>query len=75
MTSQDTMVSHEIGGEGGERGPALTYVGSDRSRDYLVITILRGRGNMPAFANTIPPQDLDAIVAFLQTLKRPAPAP
>jgi mono/diheme cytochrome c family protein len=26
---------------------------------------------MPAFAGTIPPEDLDALVAFLQTLRYP----
>jgi ubiquinol-cytochrome c reductase cytochrome b subunit len=65
---------HAIGPYGGQRGPALTYIGSDRSREYLVITILAGRGNMPAFGSAIPPTDLETLVDFLLTLRREAPA-
>lgn len=60
---------HAIGPAGGHTGPALTSVGRRLDRDELVITILRGRGNMPAFAGTIPPDDIEALVAFLQALR------
>ena len=60
---------HVVGEYGGQTGPALTYVG-ERERDYLVTTILRGRGNMPSYAPTMPPEHLANIVAFLETLRR-----
>jgi ubiquinol-cytochrome c reductase cytochrome b subunit len=66
---------HAIGGVGGHFGPALDQAGQRYDRDFLVTTILRGRGNMPAYAGTIPPEDLDALLAFLETLGRQGPAP
>lgn len=60
---------HQVGHEGGRYGPALTTVGSRLTTEQLVTTILRGRNNMPAYAGTIRPEELDALVAFLETLR------
>ncbi|MCX6022668.1 MAG: cytochrome b N-terminal domain-containing protein, partial [Chloroflexi bacterium] len=65
---------HSIGDSGGGvYGPALTTVGGRFSREQLVTTILHGRGNMPGYAGTISPDDLDALVAFLTTLRGTLP--
>jgi ubiquinol-cytochrome c reductase cytochrome b subunit len=65
---------HAIGGIGGQVGPDLTNVGERTSPEQLVTTILRGRRYMPGYANTLRPEELSALVAFLQTLKG-APVP
>jgi ubiquinol-cytochrome c reductase cytochrome b subunit len=60
-----------IQGQGGRRGPDLTYVGDKLTRDNIVIRIVNGGGNMPAFGNSLKPQELDALVAFMESRKRP----
>jgi len=62
---------HLIQGDGGRRGPDLTYIADKLTRDNLVIRILNGGTNMPAFSSSLKPGELDALVAFLETRKRP----
>ncbi len=62
---------HLIQGFGGRRGPDLTYIADTLTRDNLVIRIVNGGTNMPAFGSSLKPQELDALVAFLQSRKRP----
>lgn len=61
---------HLIQGHGGRRGPDLTYIADKLSRDNIIIRIVNGGTNMPAFGSTLKPQELDALVAFLETRKR-----
>lgn len=63
------ITCHQIGSSGGNRGPALDHVGSRLDHDQLVIQILRGRGNMPAYADIVKPEQTEALVAFLSALK------
>jgi ubiquinol-cytochrome c reductase cytochrome b subunit len=62
---------HLIQGHGGRRGPDLTYIADKLTRDNMVLRIVNGGNNMPAFGSSLKPQDLDALVAFLQTRKHP----
>ena len=62
---------HLIQGFGGRRGPDLTYIADTLTRDNLVIRIVNGGTNMPAFGSSLKPQELDALVAFLESRKRP----
>ncbi len=58
---------HAIAGEGGRRGPDLTTVGLRLTDDELVLRILNGANNMPAFATSLSPQEVTALVRFLHT--------
>jgi ubiquinol-cytochrome c reductase cytochrome b subunit len=60
---------HAIEGSGGQRGPDLSNVGARLGPDQLTWRILNGGHNMPAYGNTISPEELNALVAFLQTRK------
>jgi len=63
---------HLIQGFGGRRGPDLTYIADELTRDNMVIRIVNGGTNMPAFGSSLKPQELDALVTFLQSRKRPS---
>jgi ubiquinol-cytochrome c reductase cytochrome b subunit len=52
---------------GGQRGPNLSTVGSRLTHEQLVVRILNGGGAMPRFGDLLKPDELDAIVAFLET--------
>jgi ubiquinol-cytochrome c reductase cytochrome b subunit len=60
---------HTISGYGGTRGPNLTNIGSRLTRDDIITRILNGGTNMPPYADNMSPDDLNALVDFLQTLK------
>lgn len=58
---------HRIDGYGGRRGPDLTYVGDRMDAQQITLRILNGAYNMPSFASSLSPQDLKALVTFLDT--------
>jgi ubiquinol-cytochrome c reductase cytochrome b subunit len=60
---------HAIDGFGGKRGPELTEVGGRMAADAIATRITNGGPNMPAYARTLTPQQVDALVAFLGTRK------
>jgi ubiquinol-cytochrome c reductase cytochrome b subunit len=60
---------HAISGYGGARGPDLTFVATRMSPLEMVGRITNGGPNMPAFASTLTPEEIQAIVAFLATRK------
>ena len=60
---------HLVDGQGGRRGPNLSRIGDLLTKDELVIRISNGGTNMPSFAGTLKPEELEAIVAFLQSRK------
>ncbi len=60
---------HLIAGYGGKRGPNLTHIGDLLTRGEITIRISNGGTNMPAFAGTLAPQDLERLVDFLASRK------
>lgn len=63
---------HNIDGYGGHRGPSLSHVADFMTEREMKLRIMNGRGNMPAFAAILKPQELSDLLAFLETRKRNA---
>lgn len=59
---------HSLGGEGGQRGPALDAVATRLTPDQMVRQVIQGGGNMPAYGKKLSPAEVEALVAFMQTL-------
>ena len=66
---------HALGGEGGQRGPALDSVATRLTGDELIRQVLQGRGNMPAYGKNLSPPETTALVAFLNSLHPPNQTP
>ena len=62
---------HLIGSEGGRRGPNFTFVGNKLNRDQIILRISNGGVNMTAFAGNLTTQQLGALVAFLESRRKP----
>jgi ubiquinol-cytochrome c reductase cytochrome b subunit len=60
---------HSLGGDGGERGPALDAVATRLTHDQLVRQVIQGGGNMPAYGKKLSPAEVEAVVSFMDTLK------
>jgi ubiquinol-cytochrome c reductase cytochrome b subunit len=71
IQNKQCRTCHSLGGQGGERGPALDGVATRLTRDQLIRQVLQGDGNMPAYGKNLSPSEVNALVAFLETL-RPA---
>jgi len=71
LQNKQCRTCHALGGEGGQRGPALDRVATRLTRDQLIRQVLQGGGNMPAYGKNLSPAEVNALVAFLETL-RPA---
>lgn len=60
---------HMINGLGGIRGPNLSNVANRLTEQDMVIRILNGGHNMPAFGGILHPDQVTALVAYLETRK------
>jgi ubiquinol-cytochrome c reductase cytochrome b subunit len=61
---------HLIEDQGGRRGPDLSRVAERITRGEMVIRISNGGHNMPAFAGTLRPEELEQLVDFLASRAR-----
>ena len=66
---------HALGGTGGHRGPALDAVATRLTADQMVRQVIQGGGNMPAYGKKLTPAEVDALVAFMRTLRPGATPP
>jgi ubiquinol-cytochrome c reductase cytochrome b subunit len=66
---------HQLGGLGGQRGPALDTVATRLTEDQLIRQVLQGGGNMPAYGAALSPAETTALVAYLKTLRPHYQAP
>lgn len=62
---------HAIGGIGGMKGPDLTTVGQRLTKDQLIRQVIQGGGNMPAYGKNLTPYEIDALVAYMVSLRQP----
>jgi ubiquinol-cytochrome c reductase cytochrome b subunit len=60
---------HLIQGYGGRRGPDLTQIGDKLQPNQMILRISNGATNMPAYASSLTPAEMDELVAFLQSRK------
>lgn len=66
---------HAIGGEGGTRGPDLTQVGTRMTQPQLIRQVIQGGGNMPSYGKNLSPPEVEALTAYLVSLRPPGSAP
>lgn len=69
IQSKQCRTCHSLGQEGGLRGPALDTVATHLTRDELIRQVIQGSGNMPAYGKNLRPDEVTALVAFMQTLR------
>ncbi|MGI8955895.1 MAG: cytochrome b N-terminal domain-containing protein [Chthoniobacterales bacterium] len=72
--SKACLNCHLVQGHGGRRGPELTYVGDRLTHGDIIIRIVNGGVNMPAFGKSLKPEELADLSAFLESRKRPLPS-
>ncbi len=58
---------HKISGDGGIHGPDLTDVANRLNSDQITLKIVNGGDVMPAFGGTLSKEELNELVAFLET--------
>ncbi|MFD2828266.1 c-type cytochrome [Leeuwenhoekiella polynyae] len=59
------LYCHKIGDQGGIRGPELTKVQNRLTKEQIIIRIVNGAENMPAYGGALSKEEMDAIVSFL----------
>jgi ubiquinol-cytochrome c reductase cytochrome b subunit len=69
IQNKQCRTCHALEGRGGERGPSLDGVATRLTRDQLIRQVLQGGGNMPAYGKNLSPAEVNALVAFLETLR------
>jgi len=69
LQNKQCRTCHSLDGEGGKRGPALDGIGTRQTRDQLIRQVLQGGGNMPAYGKNLSPAEVNAVVAFMETLR------
>ncbi len=66
---------HAIDGVGGHRGPDLSTVGQRLTKDQLVRQVIQGGGNMPAYGKNLSPEQVEALVTYMVSLRSPGVLP
>ncbi len=61
---------HMVSGCGGDRGPDLTYAGDRMNEAQITTRFFSGATNMPSYTGNMTPEQLTALVAFLESRRR-----
>src|SRR5690606_32824474 len=65
FNTEGCLYCHRIGNQGGIRGPELTNVQGRLTKEQIIIRIVNGAENMPAYGGSLSKQELSDIVEFL----------
>lgn len=65
FNTEGCLYCHRIGGQGGIRGPELTNIQNRLTKEQIIIRIVNGAENMPAYGGSLSKQELADIVKFL----------
>ena len=57
---------HQISGDGGKRGPELSSIARRLTEEEMVIRIVNGGYNMPAYGPSLKSEELSNIISFLK---------
>ena len=63
--AEGCLYCHKMGDKGGIRGPDLTNVQNRMSREQLVLRIINGSPDMPAYGSSLNKEELNDLVEFL----------
>jgi len=63
------LYCHKINDDGGNVGPDLTHVANRLNEQQLIIRIVNGAKDMPAYGGSLSGDELNKLVAFLKTQK------
>ncbi|MFL5742251.1 MAG: cytochrome b N-terminal domain-containing protein [Flavisolibacter sp.] len=63
------LYCHKIDGRGGDVGPELSHVASKLNEQQMIIRIVNGAQNMPAYGGSLTNSELTRLVSFLKTRK------
>lgn len=61
------LYCHKINGDGGNVGPDLTHVANRLSEQQMIVRIVNGSKDMPAYGGSLSHDELNKLVAFLKT--------
>ena len=67
FSTRGCIYCHTISGHGGRRGPELTTVGDRLTSQQMVVRILNGGYNMPAYGGILSSEEVTNLVVFLQS--------
>ena len=59
------LYCHKINDQGGIRGPNLTNVQNRLTKEQIIIRIVNGAENMPAYGGSLSKEELEDVVDFL----------
>ena len=60
---------HKVDNQGGDKGPDLSVIGRTWNKSQLKVQIVNGGDEMPAYGGMLKHDELDAVVAFLESRK------
>jgi ubiquinol-cytochrome c reductase cytochrome b subunit len=63
------LYCHKINNDGGNVGPDLTHIANRMNEQQMIIRIVNGSKDMPAYGGSLSRNELTEIIAFLKTRK------